>query len=53
MEGQINTEINASVDLLALLNYRRLMAACTHVRKVYDIDNDKNVIHLGQRPPRC
>ena len=32
-------------------NYRRLMAAC--VRKVYDIDNDKNIIHLGQRSPRC
>ena len=30
-------------------NYRRLMAAC--VRKVYD--NDKNIIHLGQRSPRC
>ena len=24
------------------------MAAC--VRKVYDIDNDKNIVHLGQRP---
>ena len=30
-------------------NYRRVIAAC--VRKVYD--NDKNIIHLGQRPPRC
>jgi len=27
-------------------NYRRVMAAC--VRKVYD--NDKNIIHPGQRP---
>jgi len=30
-------------------NYRRVIAAC--VRKVYD--NDKNIIHLGQRPPGC
>ena len=30
-------------------NYRMRMAAC--VWKVYD--NDKNNIHLGQRPPRC
>jgi len=37
-KDKINTEINASVDLLAC------------VRKVYD--NDKNIIHLGQRPPR-
>jgi hypothetical protein len=37
--NKINTEINAIFDLLAC------------VRKVYD--NDKNIIHLGQRPPRC
>ena len=53
---KINTEINASVALLALLfwngvqgNYRRVMAAC--VGKVYDID--KNILHLVQRPLRC
>ena len=29
--------------------YRRIMVAC--IRKVYD--NDQNIIHLDQRPPRC
>ena len=30
-------------------NYKRVMAAC-----VRTIDaKDKNIIHLGQRPPRC
>jgi hypothetical protein len=57
IKDKINIEINASVDVLAFFNsemeykenYRRVMAAC--VRKV--CDNDNNIIHPGQRHPRC